>query len=457
MASLEPLRVAAERLEAVARQRLRAPGMVVGLVGSDGWRHEFALGIADAASGQPLETDALLPIASIAKAMTAVALLREAQAGRVDLDAAVHHHLPWLPLPTPFGPIGLRHLLAHTGGIVAGLDGSPSPVVEALTLAETSPGWPAGQRYHYSNVGYGLLGLVLERVAGCSYGEAIERHVLGPCGMTASEAVTTAEAQARAATGHLQLPGGAFVPAPWVPTASGAGSTLCTAADLGRFLRALISGEPALLEPEAREAMLTPALEPEAGQPFGYGLGVEVDTEAGYRRVGHSGDCPGFHGHALGCTETGVGVVVLCNGPWRPAASPASTWPLVEHGLALLRAAVLGLEPPADLPPVRDEPEHQPPAAGAGRELPADLAVLVGTYAAYNPWVPQLEVRPDAEGAGLVVAWPWGEVRPLTALADGAFTVGTDPASPERVRFRAVVEGRPMQVVVSGWPFDRVG
>jgi CubicO group peptidase (beta-lactamase class C family) len=249
---------AAERLEAFARRGLRTPGLVVALVGPDGWRQEFAVGVADAGSGQPLATDALLPIASIGKAMTAVALLREAQAGRVDLDAAVHDQLPWLPLPTPFGPIRLRHLLAHTGGIVAGLDASPSPVVEALALAGTPPGWPAGERFYYSNVGYGLLGLVLEGVAGCSYAQAIQRHVLDPCGMSASEAVTTAQAQARAATGHLQLADGGFVPAPWVPTASGAGSTLCTAADLGRFLRALVAGEPPLLDPEHHRLMLTP-------------------------------------------------------------------------------------------------------------------------------------------------------------------------------------------------------
>jgi hypothetical protein len=328
-------------------------------------------------------------------------------------------------------------------------------VVEALALAETAPGWPAGQRYYYSNVGYALLGLVLEGVAGCSYAQAIGLHVLDPCGMTASEAVTTAQAQTRAATGHLQLDGGGFVPAPWVPTASGAGATLCTAGDLGRFLRVLVAGEPALLDPETHQVMLTPALGLPDGEGYGYGLGVEIDTEAGYRRIGHSGDCPGFGSHAYGCAETGVGVVALYNGPWRRRRDPASTWPIVEHGLTLLRAAALGLELPADPPPAQGEAQDDEPAAGTTPPLPDELAVLVGTYAAYNPWVPQLEIRPDTDG-GLLLAWPWGDQEPLTALAEGGFRLGDDPASPERVHFRAIVEGRPRQAVVSGWPFDRI-
>jgi CubicO group peptidase (beta-lactamase class C family) len=136
------LEAAAERLEGFARRRLALPGLAVGLIGPGGWRREFGVGVADVASGRPLEPDALVPVASIGKAMTALALLREHQAGRVDLDAAVHDLLPWLPLPTPFGPISLRHLLAHTGGIVSGMEGSPSPTLEALALGQTTPGWP---------------------------------------------------------------------------------------------------------------------------------------------------------------------------------------------------------------------------------------------------------------------------------------------------------------------------
>jgi CubicO group peptidase (beta-lactamase class C family) len=462
----EALEAAARRLAAFAGRRLAEPGAVpglaVGLIGPGGWRRELAVGVTDAASGRLLAPDALMPVASIGKTMTAAALLREHQGGRLDLDSPVHEHLPWLPLATPFGPISVRHLLGHTAGIVTGMDGSPSPYQEALALAHTPPGWPPGEKARYSNVGYTVLGLVLERVAGCSYADALARHVLGPCAMTGSEAVTTAEAQGRAATGHVRLAGGAMVPAPWVPSAVGSGSTLCTAADLGRFLRAVVAGDPPLLAPAAREAMLTPVVPiPEGG--YGYGLGLELDDEDGYRRAGHQGDCPGYCSYAFACPETGVGVVALGNGPWLPPSDPAAAWAVVEHGLALLRAAALGQElppdppdPPGDLPGGPPDPPDPPAVPAAAGVLPAELAVLAGTYAAWNPWLPQVVVRPAGSGDGLVLVWPDGDEVALTPLPGGGFRFGDDPDTPERVRFQAEVEGRPMQAVVSGWPYDRV-
>ncbi|HWD48000.1 MAG TPA: serine hydrolase domain-containing protein [Actinomycetota bacterium] len=208
------LEAAAGRLEVFARERLALPGLAVGLIGPGGWRREFAAGVADVASGRAMEPGALLPIASVSKAMTATALLREQEAGRIDLDAPVHEYLPWLPLPTPFGPISVAHLLAHTGGIVSGMDGSPSPAAEALALGATAPGWPPGERAHYSNVGYAVLGLVLERVAGCSYAEAIQRHVLDPCGMADSEPVTTAEPRPGPRPATPSWPAGPWSPPP---------------------------------------------------------------------------------------------------------------------------------------------------------------------------------------------------------------------------------------------------
>ena len=428
------LEAAAERLAAFAGRRLALPGLAVGLIGPGGWRHELAVGVTDVASGRPLAPDALMPVASIGKAMTAAALLREHHAGRLDLDAPVHQHLPWLPLATPFGPISVRHLLGHTAGIVTGLEGSPSPYLEALALAHTPPGWPPGERTRYSNVGYAVLGLVLERVAGCSYAEALRRHVLDPCAMTGSEAVTTAEAQARAATGHARLAGGAMVPAPWVPTTGGSGSTLCTAADLGRFLRAVVAGDPPLLAPAAREAMLTPALPiPDGG--YGFGLGVELDDEAGYRRIGHQGDCPGYCSYAYGCLETGVGVVALGNGPWRPPSEEASAWAVVEHGLALLRAAALGRElPPTHRPPFPSRPTTRRRAPGRRPTSPPSWPPWPGPTRPGTRGCPRSSSAPPPAATGSSWSGPTATPslwpRSPAAASASATPLPTPPTSP---------------------------
>jgi hypothetical protein len=116
-----------------------------------------------------------------------------------------------------------------------------------------------------------------------------------------------------------------------------------------------------------------------------------------------------------------------------------------------LRAVIAADPPPAALDPAAD---REPPADAAPAELPGELAAMVGTYAAFNPWIPQVRIRPA--GSGLVLVWPGDDEEPLTPLPDGRFGLGDDPASPDRVHFTAVVEGRPMQAVVSGWPFDRV-
>jgi hypothetical protein len=105
----------------------------------------------------------------------------------------------------------------------------------------------------------------------------------------------------------------------------------CTAADLGRFLRAVVAADPPLLEPELRRAMLTPALPLPDGPGHGYGLGVEVDTEAGYRRVGHQGrlprpreSFPASWRHWSGPTPPGTRGPRSCGSAPTP---PAPAWP----------------------------------------------------------------------------------------------------------------------------------
>ena len=139
--------------------------------------------------------------------------------------------------------------------------------------------------------------------------------------------------------------------------------------------------------------------------------------------------------------------------PLAAAVQPGSTFEVVDHGIALLRAAALGQELPPDPPPAAPGPpdDDQPPPAAT--DLPAELAPLTGTYAAYNPWNPHVRVVPAAGGT-LALEWPDGGIEPLVPLPDAGFRVGEDPDTPERATFGAEVDGRPARVVVSGWPFD---
>jgi CubicO group peptidase (beta-lactamase class C family) len=270
-------RVTAE-IETFARDLLareEIPHAVVAIA-HEGDMHAFAHGAA--------RVDERLPIASISKSFTALVVV----AIGVELDDPIQRHLPIFPFPDTT----IRSVLAHESGLVAGLDASPSPLGDVLALRETELG-PAGV-FRRSNVGYGALGLVAERVSDETFENLVARHVLAPLGLRDSSGVTTSADQPAWAT-H----------ATWVPTSSGAGSAVCTVTDLVRFAAAM------------------PGLEPPHA--------LDDDDEEGFPRVGLSGDCPGFASHAYACRETGAAVAVL----WADTAG--STWQIVQHALATMR------------------------------------------------------------------------------------------------------------------------
>ncbi len=288
-------------IETFARDLFAREGIphAVVAIAHDGDVHAFGYGDA--------RVDERLPIASIAKSFTAIAL---AGTG-VDLDDTVQQHLPIFPFAEPT----IRSVLAHESGLVTGLDAAPSPLGGMVLLRDTELAEPGV--FRRSNIGYEALGLVAERVSGETYEALVQRHVLEPLGLRDSSGVTT-EADRPAWFTH----------APWVPTSSGAGSAVCTIVDLVRFAAAMHGLEP----PHA----------------------LDDDDEDGYPRVGLSGDCPGFASHACACRETGAAVAVL----WADTAG--TTWPIVQHALATMRG-----RPLAEY--VTWDPRPSRPASGTAR------------------------------------------------------------------------------------------
>lgn len=262
-----------------------------------------------------VQDDSVLQVGSLSKPVAAAAVVRLAQAGRLDLDAPVAGLLTsWsLPAGTPDpDSITLRRLLSHTAGIdVAGYLGhdpdQPLPTTaQALdddtTTADRDRVAQDGEvgTFRYSGGGFTLAQQVVEDVTGQSFADVVAEQVLAPLGMTHSGygCTTTDTAAPDETTGH-DLTG---EPLPRYRYAEQAAAGLCsTASDLARFAAWLGSTDPAAV------AMRRPV-------SAAYGLGLHVDEVHGEVVVGHDGNNRGWVSDLRVNPRTGAGVVVVTNG-----------------------------------------------------------------------------------------------------------------------------------------------
>jgi CubicO group peptidase (beta-lactamase class C family) len=143
-------------------------------------------------------------LGSISKTVTAITVLRLRDEGRLDLDDPLDAHLPG----TPLGGRTVGQLLSHLAGAGSESPGqwwerAPGTTLEGLGLSPADVVLPAARRFHYSNLGFGLLGELVARARGCSWYEVVRDEVLAPLGMTR----TTTRPSRRAAPGYACIPG----------------------------------------------------------------------------------------------------------------------------------------------------------------------------------------------------------------------------------------------------------
>lgn len=250
-------------------------------------------------------------IGSITKTLVAVAVLRLRDEGRLTLDDEVGRFVP----ETGYRSATVRSLLAHTSGMQSEPVGSwweRSPGVDVATLLAANDGSGAvsasGEHFHYSNLGFALLGETVARLRGASWWEVVRSEVLAPLGMDR----TTYDAQAPAAQGHsVDHFTGTLTREPHQDTGAmaPAGQVWSTVADLARWAAFLTAGDA---------DVLPLATIREAGQPappaVDYGLGLRLVPWHDRHLVGHTGSMPGFLASCFGDPRTGDGSVVLANG-----------------------------------------------------------------------------------------------------------------------------------------------
>ncbi len=236
-------------LEAFIREEMEAqelPGLSIALLAGDRvvWARGF--GYADAGRKTPAGADTVYRVASISKLFTDVALLKEVEAGRLDLDAPVRSYLEDFHPRNPFGKeVTLRHLLSHHSGLVreppAGHYFDPAPVGLGPTVAslnETELVYAPETRFKYSNAGVAVAGRVLERVTGLRFEDAIEKSLLVPLGLRDSSFLLPRSLAGRLATGWMWTYDGRVFEAPEFLLGMGpAGNLSTTVLDLVRFAR----------------------------------------------------------------------------------------------------------------------------------------------------------------------------------------------------------------------------
>src|SRR5919198_1410510 len=240
-----------ERVADLARVRLHGTswaGVSIALTGREELVGVVPVGSADLESREPLTEDHLFQIGSVGKSFTAIALLQLHEEGRLELHAPVTEYLPWFQVRSPFPPITIHYLLTHTSGLYTGMEISTDGSFDVWSLRDEEPGFAPGENFHYSNLGYRTLGLVLEAITKSSYAEEIRARILEPLGMEATESAITNDLRPRTAAGYTHLHDHRVhrrdsppAPAPWFVNATGDGCISSTPADLAVYLRMLMN------------------------------------------------------------------------------------------------------------------------------------------------------------------------------------------------------------------------
>lgn len=296
------------------------PGLSVAVVQDGIVVKTAAYGLSDVKAKTPATLDTLYGLGSCTKPFTAVAVLQLKEAGKVDLDAPISRYLDGLP--AAWSAITVRQLLTHTSGLpnyrpllnLAKLSDpkytQPNAVVSLL--ASRPLDFPPGTRFEYSNTNYHLLGKLIEKVSGQSYGAYLAAYQFKAAGMTATRLGTPPERVPHQAVGYngdgkTCVPNSIFLPANLDVGDSG---LLSTAGDLAKWTTALAAGQ--LVSEATLKEMTAPGTLTD-GTPISYGLGLVVAQYKGRTLVGHSGAVPGYSSTIDYFVGSKLAVIMQCN------------------------------------------------------------------------------------------------------------------------------------------------
>ena len=298
----------------------RATGLVLGVMDADGSTRIVSYGDRGA-DAQPLGPETVFEIGSVTKVFTTTLLADMVQRGEVSLDAPAQQYAPrGMTLPTLNGKaITLAHLAEQNSGLprlpsnMSFADMS-NPYADYTAenlntfLASHTLRRDPGAEFEYSNLGMGLLGLLLAHRSGQTYEQLVKTRILDPLGMASTGIALTPPMQTRLAQGHTAE--GAPT-ANWdLPALAGAGALRSTMNDMMRFLDANL-GEPASDLERAMRFTQTPRFTMSPNTRIGLGWITVTQGDGGF--IYHDGGTGGYGAIVILDRKRNVGVVLLAN------------------------------------------------------------------------------------------------------------------------------------------------
>ena len=334
-----------------------APGIQLGVLVNGEVAYFTGRGVTDCATDAPAGEEGVFRIVSMSKSFTAAAVLQLRDQKLLGLDEPVRSYLPraqGLRLPTADSPeITVRHCLTMSSGLPT--DDAWADRKESMTQAtfdemlanRVKAIYSPGAAFVYSNLGYAILGRIIEAVTAMSFVDYATKYLLEPLEMNSTTYDYRSVPLARLAKGYRRTSAGSWELQPFTSPGSfsAIGGVLSTVSDIARWVHWLADAFPArddtmqnVLSRSSRREMqqghrLLPATllddEPEEFRqivcgPFAYGYGLFVDSPPGGDMISHHrGGYPGFGSYMAWQQDSGVAVVALANGTYAPVHVPA--------------------------------------------------------------------------------------------------------------------------------------
>jgi CubicO group peptidase (beta-lactamase class C family) len=279
-----------------------------------------AYGMADREKKTPNTLDTKFRIGSMNKMITATSIMQLVHAGKMSLTDPFGKYITDYPNKDFASKATIQQLLTHTGG-TGDIFGPEFEAhrKELRTLQDyvnlygkRNLEFEPGSRWEYSNYGFLLLGVVVERVSGKSYYDYVRENVYVPAGMTGSGSLTEDESVPNRSIGYTRFGSNGLRPntdtLPYRGTSAGGGYS--TVGDLLRFANALTSHK--LLNAQNTELLTSGKVDTPRGVKYAFGF-MDDNTDAALRHFGHGGGAPGMNGELQIYPQSGYVIAVLSN------------------------------------------------------------------------------------------------------------------------------------------------